>query len=60
MGEYIISCVCVCVNKGRTCFINTQMPSFIPSLVEVRRSSMVRPFTHSAMGHGIDTSWWTH
>ena len=27
---------------------------------EVRCSSMVRAFTHGAMGHRIDPSWWTH
>ena len=31
-----------------------------PIELGARCSSVVRAFTHGAMGHWIDPSWWTH
>ena len=35
-------------------------PFYVLSLSGARCSSVVRAFTHGAMGHRINHSWWTH
>ena len=40
--------------------ITTERLNVIYSRSGARGSSMVRAFTHGAMGRRIDPSWWTH